>query len=760
MVLAAAAAVLVPAVGTAHPTGVPDIVLIHLDGPPGVDIGGLRSAFFPLIGEPLEETVILEALQRAALDAQLGGIDVETVRQEDGSGLALIVRYDGKPAFIELIDVKVSTAQGDDHTEGQRLWRLVQAQEDGLRLAQGRRFHPYHLWLDVRSLKRWYRERGHLDATVRHELRVRGELVVVEIRAIPGPRYQLGKLEVEGPSAGVGVDRLRSDVGLRPSPAGMAKAAERLRKAICRQGFPYASAKVTERKPAAAVLDLEFQVDRGSPPVRIVDVRVIGAEVPAELLQTLHISPGASYCVDLLEEARRLVSAHLRDAGFPNAHVEVRERPRGPSKVAVFVEVDRRERASVARVWFRGHRVTRDKVLAQLVSVAAGQRFAQSEIDTTVDNLRRSGLFRRVSHSVIEGEEAGEVYVVFDLVERDLVQVDFDARKVILHNMDISLPTSVAEATDGVSLRGGGQRVRLTGSPSRIGVGLRDPFLFTDLLAAVDLDLIFYDFGELDETVGLFQVGAGLTALGKQFTALLLLFADTTVRSAPSAYNSLPLRQDTGGAATGLGLELSLDLSRLDDERIAYLGVALDASARSSGLAGDRPWTATSTGISLAAPLYRNGRGQHWVVEASTRWRLLFDAGISGGQIADDGLLFAHRLLTPKARGYAGDALGQPLQVDGDQVLIGHRATWESTASLRVPLPWRRNALRAFLDLASGGDLELKPWEEDALRPGVGVGLDFSLFDERLEGALYGTLPLKDGPTPEYYVLSAGGSFN
>ena len=737
----------------------PEIVNVQLEGPAGFDLGGLRAAFFPLIGTPLSEEALLAAVDRAALDTQLGGIDVITVLSEDEADASLTIRFDGKPNFIELVDVAVAGELGDDHQEGHRLWRRVQALEDGLHLSQGRRLHPYHVRLDVMALRRWYERRGHLDVRVTSSTAVRGELVAVRIRALPGPRYKLGEVTVTGPTAGVTTEQLRAVVGRRPSPAGMDRARERLRSAVCQQGFPYTTTMVRERRDATAVVDLNFVVVPGTPPVRIVDVKAIGAKLPG-IFDELGLAAGASYCVDVLKLAEERTRAYLRDSGFPNARVEVRERPRGPSRVAVYIEVDKRERATIARVWYRGHRVTRDKVLAQLVSVAPGQRFRQSEIDRSVDNLRRSGLFRRVSHAVIEGKKPGEVYVSFELVERDLVSVDFDARRVTLHNMDVALPTSVAQATDGVSLRGGGQQVRLTGSPDRIGVGIRDPFLWAGLVASVDLDLVFHSFTDLEETVGVVQVGTGLTALENQFQALLLLFADTTVRRAPAAYDALPVRSDDGGGAAGLGLSLSLDLNRLDEERVAYLGLGLDASARSSGMFGGKAWTSTFAGVTLNLPLYRNARTQHVVLQTSSRWRLLFDAGLGGGEFADDARLFAHRLLTPKARGYTSDALGQSLEVDGDEVLVGHRATWESGVALRFPLPWRRNALRAFLDLASGGGLELTPWDTDAMRPGVGMGLDFSLFDERLEGSLYGTLPLKDGPSPEYYVLSAGGSFD
>jgi hypothetical protein len=558
----------------------------------------------------------------------------------------------------------------------------------------------------------------------------------------------------------VTVARLRTDVGERPSPAGISKAEERLRSALCRQGFPYTAAKASQTRLAEAVLDLEFEIDVGGSPVRIVDVRVVGAKLPGDLLEAVGLTPGASYCRDLAGEASDVVGAYLRDNGFPNALVFVESRRRGPNKVAIHVTVDKRERATVSRVWFRGHKVTLEKVLRQLVSVKPGQRFQQSEIARSVENLRRSGLFRRVSHSVIESLDVGDIYVVFELVESDLLEVDFGARTVFLHNMDISWPSSVAAATDGVTLRGGGQRVRLTGASDHVGVGIRDPFLWSGLLATGDIDLVFHSFNDLEETETKIQVGAGLTALENQFEAILLMFLSQTVRGAPNAYDVLPFRGDRGGASAGLGLALRLDLTRLDAERIAYLGLGLNASARSADLLAGKPWTSTSTAAALNLPLFRNGRGQHYVLQLKSRWRLLFDAGISGGSFADDDELYAHRMLTPRARGYAGTALRATHLVDGKEILIGHRATWESTVAVRIPLPFRRNAIRVFADLASGGPLELRPWDPDTIRPGIGIGLDFSLFDERLEGTLDGTYPLSDGPAVEYYSLAVGGSFD
>ena len=267
----------------------PEISSVEIEGPPGFDLGGLRAAFFPLIGTPLSEGALLTAVDRAATDPQLGGIDVVAELSADGTGAGLTVRFDGLPTFIELVDVAVAGELGDDHDEGHRLWRRVDALGEGLHLSQGRRLHPYHVRLDVESLRQWYQQRGHLDARVTWSTTLHGELVAVQIRALPGPRYLLGEVTVRGPSAGVTVEQLRATVGVRPSTGAVDRARELLRAALCRQGFPYARTEIHDRRDAGASVDLEFEdaprahrrcaAHRGRTPRRVGGARVAPGRV-------------------------------------------------------------------------------------------------------------------------------------------------------------------------------------------------------------------------------------------------------------------------------------------------------------------------------------------------------------------------------------------------------------------------------------------------------------------------------------------------
>jgi hypothetical protein len=95
--------------------------------------------------------------------------------------------------------------------------------------------------------------------------------------------------------------------------------------------------------------------------------------------------------------------------------------------------------------------------------------------------------------------------------------------------------------------------------------------------------------------------------------------------------------------------------------------------------------------------------------------------------------------------------------VGDDTIEIGAREVTASTIEVRIPLPIRRHAISPFLDastMADDGDTNLANG-----RVSTGAAYHFSFFDERLEGFIYGVVPLVDDPSKEYVGLGIDGSF-
>jgi len=76
---------------------------------------------------------------------------------------------------------------------------------------------------------------------------------------------------------------------------------------------------------------------------------------------------------------------------------------------------------------------------------------------------------------------------------------------------------------------------------------------------------------------------------------------------------------------------------------------------------------------------------------------------------------------------------------------------------VRIPLPFRRHALGPFADAATMADDG-----EDAFsnfRLATGLVYAFSFFRERLEGFVYGAMPMVSDPSEEYVGIGVDGSF-
>ncbi len=717
---------------------VPPVTSVTVEAP-GADPKVIEARLATLVGQPAKPELIAGAL-RSVEDITPGGAEV------DLRGGRVHVRYTGRRRRLG----RVSVVMGDGAPDDEGSWRLlrqIQTYGHPLTLVEGRRFHPYLLEVDRALVRRYCLGRGHLDAEVTAEVSEDDDgLVSVVLRARPGPRFRIGSVTVEGfPVAEYVRDALYTRPGerRRPAPWRLADDAERVRAHVCRAGHPDASVALTMTRHGA-VLDVAFAV-RPGPSVRVGRFEIDGAELPSEVAAGLALGAGAPFCEALLRKTEASIVAHLRDHGHPDPEVQARAVRVGPV-ANVQVRVHTGGAVRVARVWFEGQRVTRRRVLELLVEVEPGDIFRQSAIDSSLQSLLRSGLFRSAVARVERGGRPGERYLTFVVVEDDFVTIDVVEESMTLHNLDVAhVAPEVDLLSRGAYLRGSGQELKVYAQTDWQGFRFEDRFSQLDIVSQLAANRRVESFGSgLAETYYDGEVGVGVEVLRHQARLVPFLLYEWS---------------DVGGEVVegiadgsvvnvALGVEAALDVIQLDAERVRYLGLELSARYLYGTplLGGDATLHRLRTEAVIRLPLATSRTGQHFVLMLRAGYAILEPV---------EGSTAPHLRPKPSIRGYEDLVLRRTVNDSG--VEIGGREITETRVAVRLPLPFRRHAIAPFIDAATMSDDD-DPGLANG-RASTGAAYHFSFFDERLEGFVYGAYPLVDDPSEDFFGFGVDGSF-
>lgn len=734
---------------------------LEFTGPQAVDRSVLQAELRWLIGEPASEPNLRRAVEVLGSLRGIGGIDVSTEPRQGADGLVVTFRFDAQETTVERLLV---TDEGEGPPTGpgrSDLWRHVQASAFSLSLNEGRPFHPWLLELDRRNVRRYFLSRGYVDAEATAEISFDGDLAAIALRATPGQRYRVGKVQVTGlpgrETEDPAVPKVRLKRGDRPAPWLVEQEAEHLRGALCRLGHADARVEVEQVRGADARIDLSFRVVPGLRQ-RVAHLVVGHPTKVAGTDSAGGLSVGSPFCPDDLEVTVRAIRGELQQYGFLDALVEAQTRihPPAPGSPEGLVDIRIHVRpgtpAVVGRIWFEGTVVTREHVLRDLVTLEEGDLLLQEEIDASLQNLRASGLFRRASARVLRSGDGQRHYVSFRLEERDILTIDPVKLELTLQNLHLyGLPSELTAPGTAVSLRGSGQELWFKGETTWQAVRLRDAFLMRHLVLSLRLERQVHSWERLEEVEYAARIGLGYSALAKRLQLLPLLAVELTWPEAPSSYDVLPVAH---GRTNDLafGLDFRFDYNDRDAERVPYLGLGVHARAL-AGVAEpanrDHDRVSWEASVEGNVPLYRNRRGQHVVLHARIE-----SLGVAA---RDESRLPAHQRVTPTLRGYSASAARIPFDVAGEEVRLGGTRAWSATLQVRLPLPWRRNALAPFLDWAGAGAAGEAPWERGVAA--AGLRYDFSMLDERIEGYIYGAWPLADDTYAEYWDTGFGGSF-
>lgn len=750
----------------------PDVGDVRFAEPPGDD-PAVQVAVRRLLGGPASPkrlVAFVQALSQTGmgpLELSLSPMPAPMMAELGAVGrVQVTVQIVGAPVLVGRLELTTDPERAIDRADSQRLARRVQAVEQPFALVEGHSFHPYLLRQDTERIRRYFIERGHPFVKVDPVPTQSPGLVDLIWLIDPGPQSAVTELSVTGMPPGVE----RPPLVTEPGPNAVSRPwvleadAIRLRRHVCRQGFPEAEVS-TAVEARGDGLHVSFVVEPG-PVVRIAAMDIEAPELPASVLADLPLATGDGWCPDEALALAELLEARLAAEARPDAMVEVVPHTQElDGQVQLELRITGADKVRLDRIWFAGAVVTRNALLRRLVEVESGQLYDPVRIDDSVQNLRRTGLFRRVHARTLPGSRPGTRHVQFTLIEREPFSIDLDRQALTLHNLDLTdADTDVAALQAGGAFRGNGQRMVIYAQTNWQGLHLFDPYL-TDLTGVeLRLDRRRRSYGAgVVETWYSVELGGGFRFLADRLRLVPSIRYELTFPTGvPSDADVAVPNQMT--VLSALGMRARLTFERLDAERVAYLGFRVETQFERAvtWLGGDIDLVRSGIKGRIRLPLWRFSGDRHLVLG------LL--AGATDLARYDGERIPAHLRLNPKIRGYDSLRFSQQLIVDdanpADIVQIGGTGGLTGGVELRIPMPYaRRHALIPFFDGASLSDTTTSVLQ-DAIK-GVftefyyapGLTYAYSFFDERLEGFLQVAFPMRTDVGLEYVAFGMNGSF-
>lgn len=751
--------------GPACGSRTPRIRTVRFEGPGAGALSTLRARTGFAVDQPANEETLIRIVMAVGELPGVGGVQLRLGRSDrDGETVDVTVSADGRARRVATVGLTTRPEGPPEADENWRLTRQVQAEERAFLLTAGRPLHPFYVQRDEDMLRKAWQRRGHRDVSVRTELAQAGELVSVVFRVSPGPRYTVSRVTVDGPRVETDAQReallerltTRADDDAPLVPWHLAADLEAIRAHYCARGYADARVDSVSTTGPESRVDVTYKVTPG-PPATVGAVSVEGFALPPATQKGLPLRAGGAYCPDLVARTAAAIERWMGDHGHPDARVELSTTPvatpaGAPRRFDVGVQITADTVVKVSRIWFEGNRNTREEVLRQVLAVEEGRVYRERDLETSVQNLLRSGLFRQADVQTVSGAHASERYLIFTVTEQDPVSIDLLEQSLTLRNLDLAnWPADFDELSAGSSFRGAGQEVRFVGRVDEIGMRFRHLFLHRYLLAETELAWHARAVGPVDEEWLEATIGLGAKFLENRLALLPVLRLEATDLPRRDVFDTLPLAQGST-VDVQAGLIGRAEFNRRDVERIPYLGV--DANVRylhgSTSLGGDLDAATLDARAALNLPLGENPVGAHYVLRLAGHY----------GHLWSDVPVTAHRRPTPTIRGYTSDAIAIPFQdargENGGR--LGGARSLSTAAELRVPIrPLRRNAFAPFVDAASVAGAGEALF--DRLHLAAGASYYFSFFSERLEGFVYGAVPFESETEWQLIGAGVGGSF-
>lgn len=280
-------------------------------------------------------------------------------------------------------------------------------------------------------------------------------------------------IETTGPSFLAGVPLLRVFAS-RPrfDPDAFRRDVVRLTALYRVRGYPTADVDTIVVRHDGLV-DLTFVITEG-PPERIASLTFSGlGDVVSreEVLAEMPIAQGEALDQLELERAVSVVESQLRDRGFPFPTVTASVRRDSSRREAdVLMRVERGPRATIDSIAVVGTQAIDRRVVLQTVTVESGDRYSAQALYDSQLALYRSGLFDYASVALTDSAPASRDSAVAVVVRVDLVEGPPQRIRVGGGYGTMDCFRALA-STDLNNLLGGGRKLELRASASKIGVG-------------------------------------------------------------------------------------------------------------------------------------------------------------------------------------------------------------------------------------------------------------------------------------------------
>ena len=724
-----------------------------------------------LRGHPFEPEIIAELFHKLESLEGIGSLELEQLREEmqdDRRVASFMIR--NEPEVLRVAQIWVRMKEDPNETpDSVALIKRIEGRQRPFFDQLGQRFHPTFTTFDRAIIRSFYKNRGYRDVDVQVDFKKEAQSGLIDITYIVdrGPLYRISQVDILGTTlSDFDLQVLKRQLNIKPgdeaplSEESLAKDTRTIRRAQCALGYP--RAKVTLRETVLQNagpeglrdVQIRFLVEIGFK-AKTGRIQVAGLHVPYEILQALPLQEGEPFCGNQVDESKERIAAYLRDNGYPDPQIQVFERRRmdkGKTRlVSISFDIQNREDVRIAKIWFSGHKVTDERILRQMLAIQEGDKYKQSAVDLSLQAMLRSGLFKRAKVELVPGPSPGVIFVHFKLEETNPFGFDVVKQKLTLRNLAVERwPSSFDDLEVGRAFRGSGQSITSYIQPNHQSLLWENPYLGRYAIARFDLDR-YLDSNDLySEQWYHTEMGVGLKLLQGAIILLPLFELDWT---SSSAKVDTPLPLTLGNTLTlGAGGELVIDLVRRDDERIPYLGIELSGSGSSAwAVTGDDLLYVQAEGeASTKLPLWTKRNGQHVVLGLSGQIQMAWSR--------DDRPLLPHQRISPKLRGYASKAFGFDI-VSGDITeRLGGQQAMTLLSELRIPLPFgRRNAIVPFGGVATVADQFMDLYKE--IDGAAGMMLTLSLFNEAVEGFVWGAYPIASDAKPEYVGFGLGGNF-
>jgi len=314
------------------------------------------------------------------------------------------------------------------------------------------------------------------------------------------------------------------------------------------------------------------------------------------LASNVALTKGRPFRKSQFDMTKYMLESAYRERGYLWVRVEDRRSYRGENAdtVDLLFEITEGRPAIVRKIDIRGNSKTWEKVIRREIALMPGQRYRQSLMAASQQNIMRLNYFQSAMPDILPNDD-GTIDLIFDIVEKDNIgQLSVGAAYSDQDKLTGTFSTAIP------NFRGAGQELKLDvqyGNYRRLGmISFTEPWSFDTPLwltgtIFADQQIYSYSSGSFDTTTSYgFRVGAGRSRLSWpdnkfRFQSIYQL----SHQSATGASRTNETIGDMNIIETGIMSKLRLNVERYDLDMPLFPneGSRLTVTPEIAGLGGD-----------------------------------------------------------------------------------------------------------------------------------------------------------------------------